>query len=102
MDQYSIDTFICPGTTPNTQIFINQFIAAKYGLFTCFDSVQSWGSNPIDHELLQTWEKPKKLKRTWNFAVMSAVFNNQLTWEELEPYRKNHHKKIKKQSKSRQ
>jgi hypothetical protein len=46
--------------------------------------------------LLKTWEKPKKLKRTWNFAVMSAVFNNQLTWEELEPYRKNHHKKNKK------
>jgi hypothetical protein len=81
---------------------LNQFFSAKYGLFTCYDAKVRWGLINIDPSLIERWEKPNKLKRTWYLAIMSVISSGHLTWEEMEPYRVHYTKsKVSKRSKRR-
>ena len=45
-------------------------------MFTCYDMYNKWGVYNFDGALLERWEKPKELKRTWMMACMSNMYNN--------------------------
>lgn len=72
MDQYDIDVFQNVGTGKATRA-LNQFFSAKYGLFTCYDAKVKWGLINIDPGLIERWERPDRLKRTWYLAIMSLI-----------------------------
>jgi len=38
----------------------------------------------LDAALIERYEKPKELKRMWNLAVISALAEKKLSWEEIE------------------
>ena len=66
---------------------LNQYFQAKYGLFTCYDAKVKYGMIELDAALIERYEKPNKLRRVWNLAVMSCLYNKTLTWDEMEQYR---------------
>jgi len=41
----------------------------------------------LDAALIERYEKPKELKRMWNLAVISALAEKKLSWEEIAQYR---------------
>lgn len=51
-------------------------------MFTCYDMYNKWGVYNFDGALLERWERPKELKRTWMMACMSCMFNfrTSFTW----------------------
>ena len=57
-------------------------------MFTCYDHYRKWGDYDYNAGLIEFWEKPNQLKRTWNFCIFSAVRCNCLTYEDLEPFRR--------------
>jgi hypothetical protein len=86
MDQYEIDVFQNVGTGKATRA-LNQFFSAKYGLFTCYDAKVKWGLINIDPGLIERWERPDRLKKTWYLAIMSLITSKQVSWEQMEAYR---------------
>jgi hypothetical protein len=40
-----------------------------------------------DMGLIEKWEKPKELKRQWDQVCMAAIYNKDITWEEMEQWR---------------
>ena len=61
-------------------------------MFTGMDFKGKFGLIDFDPSLIEQWEKPKELKRVWNLAIMSCLFGNQITWEELDSYKKDYTK----------
>lgn len=55
MKHYEVPIFE-PPTAKSTRI-INSFYQAKYGLFTCYDSVNYIGLIDIDPSLVTYWER---------------------------------------------
>ena len=86
MDQYNIETFYIPGGS-KCKRFINGFFHSRYGLFTCYDGKTKHGMFDLDTALIERYEKPKELKRMWNLALISALAEKKLKWEEIEQYR---------------
>ena len=39
---------------------LNAFFQAKYGMFTCYDSIFSFGGIDFDPELIHYWERSSK------------------------------------------
>ena len=70
-----------------TNMALNKYFQAKYGLFTCYDARMKYGMIELDAALIERYEKPSKLRRVWSLAVMSCLYNKTLTWEEMEQYR---------------
>lgn len=86
MDQYDLPIFV---STPRGKDAINAFFQAKYGMFTCYDSVHHIGRVEYDPELITYWERqPKKIKNTWYLAVLFALANGAMSWEDIAPYKK--------------
>ena len=68
---------------------LNAFFQAKYGMFYCYDNNKLYGLIDYDPTLIQRWERnPKNLKKTWNLAVMAAVSDKAITFDDLEGYRR--------------
>ena len=49
-----------------------------------------YGYIQFEPSLIEIWEKPERAKKSWNLAIMSAIKNKYLTWEDIEPYRKDY------------
>jgi hypothetical protein len=74
---------------------INRFIMARYGLFLCYDDLVAWGEHKYLPNIIKRFEKNDiKVKELWYQALMYAISDGVLTWEEMEKYRK-HHKQSK-------
>ncbi|CDW75006.1 UNKNOWN [Stylonychia lemnae] len=85
MLHYNIQPFQAPQKAQTT---LNAFFQAKYGMFYCYDNNKNYGMIDYDPELIQRWEKtPRQLKRTWTMAVMSAVSDGSISWEDIKCYR---------------
>ena len=94
MDHYEISAFDGPDKGSMTY---NAFFQAKYGMFYCYDNNKRYGLIDYDPTLIQYWERTnRKLKRTWNMAIMAAISDNKVSWQDLEPYRKKDFRKGKK------
>lgn len=93
MDHYDIPPFEAPDSASRP---INAFFQAKYGMFYCYDNNKRYGLIDYDPSLIAQWEKnSRKLKRTWNLAVMAALSDKSITFNQLEIYRKKDFKKSK-------
>ena len=90
IDQYDIPVGSCP--TGKAQRFFNKYFQSKYGCFTCHGSHNKYGGIDFDFGLIEKWEKPKEIKRQWDQVVMAAIYNKDLTWDEMETYRKDYTK----------
>lgn len=84
MDLFESEAFEQPfGGGPKIKQMTNKFFQAKYGMFTCHGSWVQWGTVDYDHGLIERWEKPKALKRTWNLAMMYLLQNKTVKIENL-------------------
>lgn len=54
MENYELPIFVNVGRSRES---INAFFQAKYGLFTCFDSIYHFGAIDFDPELIAYWER---------------------------------------------
>jgi hypothetical protein len=57
MDHYELPMYYSIG---NSKELLNSFFQAKYGLFTCYDSVHHNGRVNYDPELIEYWERKRK------------------------------------------
>ena len=58
-------------------------------MFYCYDNNKLYGLIDYDPSLIQRWERNEKnLKRTWNLAILSAINEKDITYDDLEVYRK--------------
>ena len=57
MEHYDLPIFVNIGRSREAT---NAFFQAKYGFFTCFDSVYHLGVIDFDPELVAHWERQKK------------------------------------------
>jgi hypothetical protein len=57
-------------------------------MFCGYDAKAKFGLIDYDASLIEMWEKPKELRRVWNLAVMSALNNEQISWEDLSDFKK--------------
>ena len=87
MDQYKIDPFVVPIGAEES---INRFFQSKYGLFTCQDSEDRYGSLQMDPLLIQKWEQSdKQLRKTWTLSILTAIKEGELKIETLGQFRNN-------------
>ena len=90
MDHYDIPSFDGP---PSAQKAVNAFFQAKYGMFYCHDQSKKFGLVEYYPSLVQHLERnPRQLKRTWNLAILTALSNKQISFEELKGYEKDYQK----------
>ena len=82
-EQYDVEPFDVVNNA-----YIRKYFAAKYGLFTCYDSKVKWGNGQISLEpqLIEDHEK-RNLKRTWIIALVSALNAKSIGWAALDEKR---------------
>ena len=86
MNHYDVPAFQGPAQAEMT---LNAFFQAKYGIFYCYDNNKLYGLIDYDPSLIQKWERnDKNLRRTWNLAILSAINEKDITYDDLEVYRK--------------
>ena len=81
MDQFHFENFDSPAS-PNVKRFLNKFFIARYGMFTCSNAPRIFGELDYEVGLIERIEK-RNLKRIWNIALMSAVYNKDVSWEAM-------------------
>lgn len=93
-DQYWIKDFEMPCDRPEAKKAVSRYIMARYGMFLCYDDLEAWGEHKVMPVVIRRFESEQNVKRCWYMALMYALNEGALTWEDMEPYRK-HHKKSK-------
>ncbi len=82
MNHYDIPPFNGPNRASMT---LNAFFQAKYGMFYCYDNNKLYGLIDYDPALIEKWERTQRnLKRTWNLAIMSALNEGVITFNDIE------------------
>eukprot|EP00347_Sterkiella_histriomuscorum_P004744 403359274 len=85
MEHYNIPAYCCPEKASMT---MNAFFQAKYGMFYCYDNNKRYGLIDFDPELINRWERSSKnVQRTWSLAVMSAISEGTLSFEDIKQYK---------------
>ncbi len=89
MEQYSFEPFESPSVNDKFHRLLNQFFAAKYGLFSCYSSnkIFVFGQPDFNSTLIEYHEKPKNLKRTWNLAILTAFLGSGRDYDALISHR---------------
>jgi len=83
LDLFGADTFDQPFGGGSVKKQLNQYFQAKYGMFTCHGSWVQWGTIDYDPGLMERWERPKALNRSWNLALMFLIYNRTIKIENL-------------------
>eukprot|EP00347_Sterkiella_histriomuscorum_P012615 403367889 len=90
MEHYDIPVFDAP---ENARTSINAFFQAKYGMFYCQDNSKRDIYPDYSPTIIQMFEKSQKqMKRTWSMAIMAALVDNTITFEDLQKYENNYTK----------
>lgn len=86
MEHYDIPLFKAP---EKAKVSINAFFHAKYGMFYCQDFSRRDNYPDYHPVYMNMYEKSsKQQKRTWTMAVMAAIVDGTITYDDLKPYEK--------------
>ncbi|CDW84451.1 UNKNOWN [Stylonychia lemnae] len=87
MDHYDIPLFEAPD---KAKIAINAFFQAKYGMFYCKNNAKRNMYPDYQPFLIMNFEKnPKQLQKTWTIAIMSALADQSIEYDDLKKYERN-------------
>lgn len=59
-------------------------------MFSCHDSKQRYNDVPFEITLIEMWEKPNQIKNQWDVAVMTGIYNDDMTHDDIAFYRKDY------------
>ena len=69
---------------------INTFYQAKYGMFTCHDTLQRIGKVRQPEDLIAHWQRNKDdQKYTWHVAIASHIAKGTFNWDSIKDHKKN-------------
>ena len=85
-DHYEIPLHQCP---PGMEQEVNKFYQAKYGMFTCHDTLQRIGGVRYAEDLIDHWVRNKDEQRyTWYLAIAYYISEKRDGWKLLDKYKK--------------
>lgn len=88
MDQYDLPVHQAP---KGLEQGLNKFYQAKYGMFTCHDTLARIGHVRYAEDLIDFWVKNKEEQRyTWYLAVAFVMSEGKNKWDALKEFKKDY------------